>query len=156
MKKLVLSICVVMLLFLISIPVTAREHELLSEEIVHICYEMGEKYGVCPQLLMAIIEKESTGNPKAKNGVCVGLMQVNNKYSQEYMDQIGATDIYDIRTNIEVGTMVLMDKRKKADDDLEIALAMYNGQSNPNPDSEYVRWILKRSQELEEEMYGQQ
>lgn len=143
---------------------TVEPHEeVLSElpvEYQNYCFEIGEEYGVSPHLLMAIIEHESgrTGNPDAVNdaGNCVGLMQVNKHQGVKYIDGITTADLFDPRTNIEVGTLILIEKASSdlANGDVAMALALYNGQSKPNPNSKYVREILDRANELEEWDYG--
>ena len=39
----------------------------LSEEIQESCVKYGEEYGICPELLVAIIERESSGRPDAES-----------------------------------------------------------------------------------------
>ena len=51
----------------------------ISVEAKVSCYEYGEMYDICPELLMAMIEAESSGNPKAANGDCEGLMQISER-----------------------------------------------------------------------------
>lgn len=81
----------------------------ISVGIQGYCVEIGERYGVCPELLMAMIEKKSSGNPTAENGGCYGLMQVSTKYHSDRMERLGVTDIYDSYGNILVGTDYLME-----------------------------------------------
>jgi soluble lytic murein transglycosylase-like protein len=129
----------------------------ISEEIQNACIEIGNKNGYCPELLMAIIESESSGQQYAENGSCKGLMQINMSNSDvvEYMESQGYTDIYDIRTNIEMGCYVLDQKREIFDDDIYAVLMSYNGSKNvgeriDNEDyTDYAVRIVERSWELE-------
>ena len=57
----------------------------IAEEYQDYCEEIGEMYCVCPELLMAMIETESSGNPDATNGTCKGLMQVSEKWHKDRM-----------------------------------------------------------------------
>lgn len=126
--------------------------EVLSEipiEYQNYCYELGREYNVSPNLLIAIIEHESSGDPNAKNGKCVGLMQINEDYVEHY---ISGADVWDARTNIEIGILTLLEKAdsEEAAGDVAVALAMYNGQTNPDPENEYVTKILERAAELDQ------
>ena len=58
---------------------------------------------------MAIVEAESSGKADARNGGCIGLMQVYEKYHKDRMKRLGVTDLYDPYSNILVGTDILME-----------------------------------------------
>ena len=49
----------------------------ISEDAQEACVKYGEEYGICPELLMAMIERESSGRPDAESGGCKGLMQIS-------------------------------------------------------------------------------
>jgi hypothetical protein len=133
------------------------EDTYISEKIQNECIAVGEERGYCPELLMAIIESESSGRQYAENGSCKGLMQINMSNSDvvEYMDEQGYTDIFDIYTNIEMGCYVLDQKREIFGDDLYAVLMSYNGSKNVGEriDNEnytdYAVHIVERSWELE-------
>lgn len=137
--------------------VVDAEDTYISKEIQNMCIEVGEKNGYCPELLMAIIESESSGRQYVENGPCKGLMQINtsNPDVLEHMGENGYTDIFDMRTNIEMGCYVLDQKREIFGDDLYAVLMAYNGSSNvkeriENQDySEYAIRVAERSWELE-------
>ena len=74
----------------------------IPQEYVAYCEEIGREYGICPELLEAIMESESSGNPQAGNGNCKGLMQVNTQYHKGRMAKLGVDDIYDAKGNITV------------------------------------------------------
>ena len=126
----------------------------IAAEYQDYCEEIGEMYCVCPELLMAMIETESSGNPDAVNGGCVGLMQVYEKYHKDRMDKLGVVDIYDPYGNILVATDYLMELAWKYED-LGYVLDIYNGNSKAKYNaesgilSEYARKIIERSAELE-------
>lgn len=122
----------------------------LSEDIQNACVEVGEIYDICPELLMAIIETESSGNQYAESKGCKGLMQVNSKLHSDRMAKLGVTDIYDIKGNIMVGTDLLHELAEKYEE-LPVVLMKYHGERNAatKPVSKYAQNIMNRSEELE-------
>lgn len=139
-----------------SMVVVSHDNETyLSEEIQGYCIEIGEMYGICPELLMAIIEAESSGNPQAENKGCVGLMQISAKYQTERMERLYVTDLFDAYGNILIGTDYLLELIERNGDEISYILDVYNGNSRANwyvengEISRYADKILKRSAELE-------
>ena len=139
------------------LEVNAKLHEpILSDEIVSMCDEIGQDYGICSELLQAIIERESTGNPLAKNGTCIGLMQISERWHLDRMERLGVTDLYDPYSNILVGADYLMELAEKHED-VALVLSIYHGESKAFENSRkgiissYAKWILERSEELERE-----
>ena len=126
----------------------------IAEEYQAYCEEIGEMYCVCPELLMAMIETESSGNPDATNGTCKGLMQVSEKWHMDRMKRLGVKDIYDPYGNILVATDYLMELAEKYED-VGLVLDVYNGNSKAMQDaehwklSEYASKILYRAEMLE-------
>ena len=126
----------------------------ISEEYQSYCEEIGEMYCVCPELLVAMIETESYGNPDATNGTCKGLMQVSEKWHKDRMERLGVKDIYDPYGNILVATDYLMELAEKYED-VGIVLDVYNGNSKSMQNAEngvlsdYASKILYRAEMLE-------
>ena len=156
MKRVLVNICLCASLFL-SFDMVALAHDndtYISEEIQGYCIEIGELYGVCPELLMAMVEAESSGNPDAENGGCKGLMQVSDRWHKDRMERLGVTDIYDPYGNILVGTDYLMELHKRYGD-IAYVLDKYNGNSKAAYNNEngivsdYADKILTRSEVLE-------
>ena len=118
------------------------------------CVKIGEMYGICPELLMAMIETESSGNPDATNGTCKGLMQVSEKWHSDRMKRLGVKDIKDPYGNILVATDYLMELTEKYED-IGIVLDVYNGNSKAMQNAEngvlsdYASKILCRAEMLE-------
>ena len=156
MKKLLIAILILAFgLSNYSIPTQGGDTDTwISTEIQIYCYAIGEQYGICPEVLEAIIESESSGQQYATNGSCKGLMQVSEKWHKDRMQRLGVTDIYDLYGNILVGTDYLMEL---AEDYGEIAyvLDVYHGDSKADYNAEhgimskYADKILNRSHELE-------
>lgn len=147
-----------LILSILCTPIFAHakgKDTILSDIAVTACEEYGEEYGICPELLMAIAEKESKGNPDAENGSCKGLMQISEKWHKDRMKRLGVTDLFDESGNILVATDYLYELFKKYED-VGMVLMVYNGDSNAkdyyNGNAELSRYadgILERREELE-------
>ena len=124
------------------------EETYLSAEIVEICEEVGEEYAICPEILMALIERESSGHADAQNGSCKGLCQVSERWHSGRMDKLGIDDIYDPESNIRLCADYLTEMGAEYQD-IAIVLGRYHGESHPEIVSTYTEWILERSEELE-------
>ena len=126
----------------------------LSEEVKEYCVEIGEKYGICPEFLEAIIEAESRGQADAENGGCKGLMQISEKWHIERMERLGVTDIFDEYGNILVGADYLAELFEEYGE-ASLVLDLYHGDSKAMYNyengilSKYAGKILERSAELE-------
>ena len=126
----------------------------ISVEAQVSCYEYGEMYDICPELLMAMIEAESSGNPKAENGDCKGLMQISERWHTGRMEEIGADDIWSETDNMHIGANYLHELFNRYED-VALVLMVYNGESDAAEKAEngyisdYARKILDRSAELE-------
>ena len=155
MKKSIYIFAIVSLFFLSGIRAAGAEEEYLSEEIVSYTEEIGEQYGICPELIQAVIERESSGDPEAKNGTCIGLMQINKKYHVDRMEKLGVTDLYDTFSNILTGTDYLAELFEKYEDPY-LVLMVYNmgarkaiSRYEAGKYSKYAVTICERSAELE-------
>ena len=113
-----------------------------------IIFKTGDKYGVDPRLIHAVILQESRYIADAKSGVgAQGLMQLMPDTAKRF----GCTDSTDEQQNVEAGTKYLRVLLKRFDGDVSLALAGYNaGEGNvdkykgvpPFPETEkYVRNI---------------
>lgn len=123
----------------------------ISEEAQESCVKYGEEYGICPELLMAMIERESSGKVEAENGGCKGLMQIADRWHKERMERLGVTDIYDVDGNIHVGADYLAELFEEYED-VGIVLMVYHSERNAASKeklSSYAEEILNRSAELE-------
>lgn len=115
-----------------------------------------EPYNICPELVEAMIERESRWNPKAQNGDCMGLMQISERWHRERMERLGVTDLLEPYDNILVGVDYMAELFERYEDPGTV-LMVYNGDSRAKDLqatgelSEYAEWILTRSAELERE-----
>lgn len=119
------------------------------------CDEIGAEYNICPELLEAIIEAESSGNPNAVGADGdIGLMQVVKRWHTDRMKRLGVYDLKDPYGNILVATDYLAELFEKYED-VGTVLMEYNG--TPNSQSkgmagdytEYALSVMERSYDLE-------
>lgn len=125
--------------------------------VEQISMELGAQYNICPEAIQAVCFKESSFDPQAENGGCIGIMQVNPDWHRDRMDRLGVTDLYDIRSNMMVGVDYLHELIVQYED-ISVALMKYNGDSKAEglmsgteDMSEYADEILRISAELERE-----
>jgi soluble lytic murein transglycosylase-like protein len=88
-----------------------------------IIYRAGEKAGVDPRFIHAVIKQESRYNPKAVSHVgAQGLMQMMPATAKRF----GLRDPFDPAANVEAGTKYLKFLLKRFNGDVSLALAGYN------------------------------
>ena len=136
-----------------SLLLDASSDKKLISHIEDVCLE----YNICPELIEAIIERESSWIPDAENGDCIGLMQVSERWHRDRMERLGAEDLKDPYDNILVGVDYLAELFDKYED-VGMVLMVYNGDSTAEHYwetgqglSRYATGILERSAELERE-----
>lgn len=79
--------------------------------------EIGDQYGICPELIQAIVEKESNYNANAVSSHgAIGLMQIIPRWNQYRMDRLGVTDLTDPYQNILCGTDLIAELADKYED----------------------------------------
>lgn len=156
-SKVIKNACLIFILsILFSGKALAKDNDtFIPKEAKAYCIEVGKEYGICPELLMAIAEAESSGNAKAENGECKGIMQVVEIWHKERMERLGVSDIFDMEGNILVATDYLYELFEKYEDAGSV-LMFYNGDNRAksylegNTElSNYAKKILERSRELE-------
>lgn len=128
----------------------------ISEEQQEYCREIGKQYSICPELLMAMIEVESSGREDVVNGNCVGLLQINEQWHRERMKRLGVSDLKDGYSNIKVGADYLSELFEENEGDLYLVLMKYNmlhdkaeGFVEQGIYSEYSLKVAGRAEELE-------
>lgn len=129
----------------------------VSEEIQGYVSEVSQFYDLNPNLILAMIEAESSGRTKvvSKAG-CVGLMQVSPKWHKDRMDRLGVTDLTDAYSNILVGCDFVAEMFAKYDD-VYCVLMGYNqgeysgaiGKAMEGKYSRYAKKIVSRMNELD-------
>jgi hypothetical protein len=88
-----------------------------------VIFRAGEKAGVDPRFIHAVIKQESRYNPKAVSYVgAQGLMQMMPATAKRF----GLKDPFDPKANVEAGTKYLKWLLKRFDGNVSFALAGYN------------------------------
>jgi len=120
-------------------------------------------YGVDSDLVRAVIEGESDGQADAlnhnKNGTHDrGLMQINSGNFEWLSEELGITDFYDERQNIQAGCYILGLLSDKYDDYHRILMAYNMGEKRTRElwndgvrTSSYSRKIMRKFNQLREE-----
>lgn len=100
----------------------------LSEELQEGIFDICERYNVSFELVMAVIERESTFKVDAvgDNGNSIGLMQIQPKWHGELMEELGVTDLSEPLQNVEVGVAILA-SYLEAGHEVYYVLMKYNG-----------------------------
>lgn len=125
-----------------------------NQRVIELTEQMAKMYPICPELLQAMIFYESSNQPGARNGSCIGYMQVNPRWHRERMDKLGVSDLYDGYSNILTGTDYLMELIGEYGD-AATALMVYHGERNAEQAAEegvisdYAGRILNLSSKLE-------
>ncbi len=103
--------------------------------------EYGNRYGIDPNLLMALASQESGGEHynNLDNGPAEGIMQIEksvhigttvkayNVQTHEYESiEVTEDNLQDLETNIQVGTMILQNCLKEKNYNIPLALQTYN------------------------------
>lgn len=100
-------------------------------EIYEYCYDAGHQFSISPELLVAICYVESEFNSKAKNGACIGLMQVSEKWHKDRMKKYGVESLYEERGNVIIAADYLRELFDAyGEDNLNYILDTYNGNSH--------------------------
>ncbi len=127
----------------------------LSAEYQMYCEKAGQAYNICPELLEAIIETESGGNPDAVGEAGeIGLMQIYPKYHRVRAEHLGVYCLFAPYGNILVGTDYLSELFREHED-VGTVLMIYNGTENAEELGQcgeytaYAEKILRRTEELE-------
>ena len=108
------------------------------------------KYKIDLELLLAIIFVESAYQPEVEsNKGAIGLMQVVPKWHLDKIEEYGDVEVlYDIRTNINIGTAILAEYIRK-EGNVRTALHRYNGSKNDKT-LKYSNRVFQKYYELKE------
>lgn len=117
-------------------------------------YDICSQYdNVPPELILAMIEKESGGDASITggHGTYLGLMQINPKYQVDRMEALGVTDLLDAESNIKVGVDFMSKLLEDHNGNVAVALMRYNGDTRAYESgyvSGYAKHIMKRANKI--------
>ena len=110
------------------------------DEIIAAAEGAAERYDIPVELILAVIETESSYRPTAKNGSCRGLMQIHTVNLDWLEKDFGRElDLYDIEDNVYAGAYILAGYYHKYD--IHRALMAYNGGQG------YMRKMVRKGYE---------
>lgn len=87
--------------------------------------EYASAYAVPESLVRRVVHRESKGNPGAKNGPYMGLMQIRTDTAQSMGYRGGSSGLLDARTNLQYGVKYLRGAYLVADGDEDRAMKLY-------------------------------
>ena len=116
---------------------------------------MGERAGLEPTLILAIVAVESSFNPFAQSSVgAQGLMQVMTRVHDDKYERFGGNlAAFDPVTNLRVGVQVLKECIARAGS-LESGLRFYVGAANLADDGGYATKVLAERNHLRQVANG--
>lgn len=130
----------------------------LEEELQDHIFKLCEERGIDPSIIVAMIYRESSFRKSiiGDNGRSYGLMQIQPRWHQKRMEELGCTDLLDPYQNVTVGIDIFADLVDE-DKSIEWALMAYNGgcayanrKLTQGSVSNYVKAILELSQSISE------
>lgn len=121
----------------------------LSTEIQDVIFAECEKYNIPPQIVIAMIERESRFIPHVvgDNGNSFGLMQIQPRWHSGRMARLGCTDLLDPVQNVIVGIDLLGELYIRYND-IGLALTAYNSGSANNGYNGYAIAVMARANEV--------
>lgn len=130
----------------------SRRYRVAPEPISRLVQEawhVGERAGLDPTLILAIMAVESSFNPFAQSSVgAQGLMQVMTKVHDDKYEPFGGNHAaFDPVTNLRVGVQVLKECIARAGS-LEAGLRYYVGAANLEDDGGYAGKVLAEQNNL--------
>ncbi|WP_409970365.1 transglycosylase SLT domain-containing protein [Piscinibacter sp.] len=131
----------------------SRRYKVAPEPISRLVKEawmVGNRVGLDPTLILAIMAVESSFNPFAQSAVgAQGLMQVMTRVHDDKYEQFGGNfAAFDPVTNLRVGAQVLKECIARAGS-LEAGLRFYVGASNLPDDGGYASKVLAEQGHLQ-------
>jgi len=118
--------------------IQVKKEETIKDKV----YRISKEYDVDPNLILSIIYHESEFNPRAYNGICIGLMQIYKRYHKDRMKRLHITNLYDPESNIRMGVDYIAELQKQYKDE-RLVLMLYN-MNNATARRLYKRGIISK------------
>ena len=140
----------------VEIPPATYNVPLERDVQLHVIDEC-EEHNIDPVIVFAIIEQESryTADVIGDSGNSLGLMQIQPRWHEARMEQLGCTDLLDPKQNVTVGVNILAELLERYDGNVEKALTAYNRGHYSGTVSEYTHSVLERAEAIERRTRGE-
>ncbi len=121
-----------------------------TEQLVGAAHEAGNRTGLDPLLLLAVMAVESRFNPIAESVMgAKGLMQVIPRFHQDKLNALGGEDsVFDPMTNIMVGARILKDAVRRGGG-LIPGLQLYAGAFGDDS-QQYAQKVIAEKQRMQQ------
>jgi len=122
----------------------ARRYRVSGEamrQIVDAAYRAGNRFGLDPLLILAVVAVESRFNPIAQSDMgAIGLMQIVPRFHADKLDAADRSSFVDPNINIELGARILKEYITRGGTEID-GLQMYNG-SLDDPTRAYANRVI--------------
>lgn len=151
------AVVVLILLLLAGSRLIGRAEDRDQEDWKAYIETLCEERSICPELVEAIIERESSWDPEAVNGDCIGLMQISQISQWPRMQKLGVVDLKDPYENILMGVDLLEELFQKYEDPAAVLMYYNAGYSDKSglgaylwdEMSDYALQVLEQAAQLE-------
>jgi soluble lytic murein transglycosylase-like protein len=117
--------------------------------LVAAAYREGQRIGVDPLLIIAVIAVESRFNPIAESNMgAQGLMQVIPEYHKNHLEAAGVDSVLDPHDNIRLGARILKEYIRRGGTEVA-GLQLYNGAAG-DVTTAYAVKVLGEKQRLQQ------
>lgn len=122
----------------------------LDKELQNYIVETSHANGIPPQIIMAMIDRESTYTASriGDNGNSYGLMQIQPRWHYQRMADLGCTNLLDGYQNVTVGIDYLAELLDRYSGDIAKALTAYNRGHYSGTVTEYATVVLAQAERL--------
>ncbi|WP_421851904.1 lytic transglycosylase domain-containing protein [Oricola sp.] len=108
-------------------PLTLQAEPAAAQDPIHaMVSRYAHEYNVPEALVHRVVKRESTYNPKARNGVHYGLMQINPETARTMGYRGSNEGLYDAETNLKFGVKYLRGAWLLADGSHDRAVRLYS------------------------------
>lgn len=132
--------------------VVARRYKVAQDsavDVVRLAFREGQRYGLDPMLILAVIAVESRFNPDAESEQgAMGLMQVVPRFHPEKIAALGVSSVLLPDANIALGTRILRDAIRRGGSDIAAGLQLYNGAVDDETQA-YANRVLTERKRIE-------